>query len=228
MDMRIRDVMQGEVKTASPGTRVEEAHGIMRDGGFRHLPVIDELGYVLGIVSERDLRQVGAVFKDPVTGLDEFLVTQETTVDQIMIPEPVTVSPDDSVAKAVKLIRDKRIGCLVVTHAHRIVGIVSYLDLLDAAMAEQEAPRTAPASPEDTQPLDKKQLTDLRQQIEDDLAEYRAENPTLKVEEQVVKKRSTQQADIERQRKARQQNIAEANSSIMDEIARQLEDDKKQ
>lgn len=223
--MRIREMMQGQVKTVSPGTPVEEAHAIMRDGGFRHLPVVDELGYVLGIVSDRDLRHVGAVFRDPVTGLDEFLVTEETTAEQIMTPEPVTVSPDESVARAVKLIRDKRIGCLVVTHAHRIVGIVSYLDLLDAAMAEQEAPRIAPPSPEDTQPLNKEELSDLRRQIEADLEEYRAENPTPEPDVDAETARSTYLEEIERQRKAREQAVAEADSSIMDEIAAQLKKD---
>jgi CBS domain-containing protein len=127
--------------TAAPlGTPVQDAFNTMRDGGFRHLPVLDPRGQVAGIVSDRDLRSVGAIFKDPATGLDEFLVTEDTTVDKIMVPNPISVSPDDPVSKAIELIREKRIGCLIVSEADKLVGIVSYLDLLGAMLTLVNAP----------------------------------------------------------------------------------------
>ena len=128
--MQVKEVMCDRVTAAPLGTSVQDAFEIMREGGFRHLPVLDTRGQVAGILSDRDLRSVGAIYKDPATGTEEFLVTEDTTVDKIMIPEPFTVSPDDPVAKAIQLIREKRIGCLIVTESDRLVGILSYLDLL--------------------------------------------------------------------------------------------------
>lgn len=129
--MRVRDVMCDRVTAAPLGTPVQDAFEIMRDGGFRHLPVLDARGNVAGILSDRDLRSVGAIYKDPATGTEEFLVTEDTTVDKIMISDPFAVSPDDPISKAIALIREKRIGCLIVTESERLVGILSYLDLLD-------------------------------------------------------------------------------------------------
>lgn len=129
--MQVRDVMCDRVTAAPLGTSVQDAFEIMRDGGFRHLPVLDTRGKVAGILSDRDLRSVGAIYKDPATGTEEFIVTDDTTVDKIMIANPFTVTPDDSVSKAIQLIREKRIGCLIVSESERLVGILSYLDLLD-------------------------------------------------------------------------------------------------
>ena len=130
--MYVKDVMQSVVTTAPKGTPVQEAFEIMRDGGFRHLPVLDEFGKVAGILSDRDLRSVGAVYKDEATGTEDFLVTEDTTVDKIMATKPFTVSPEDSVSFAIDIIREKRIGCLIVSKGGELLGILSYLDLLVA------------------------------------------------------------------------------------------------
>ena len=130
--MYVKDVMRVEVTTAPLGTPVQEAFEIMRDGGFRHLPILDELGKVVGILSDRDLRSVGAIYKDEDTGTEDFLVTEDSTVDKVMISKPFTVSPEDSVSFAVDIFREKRIGCLIVSKGGDLAGILSYLDLLGA------------------------------------------------------------------------------------------------
>ena len=133
--MYVKDVMQSVVTTAPLGTPVQDAFETMRDGGFRHLPIVDEFGKVAGILSDRDLRSVGAIYKDQATGTEDFLVTEDTTVDKIMSTEPLSVSPGDAVSFAIDIIREKRIGCLIVTKSGELVGILSYLDLLVAFKA---------------------------------------------------------------------------------------------
>ncbi len=128
--MYVKDVMQSKVTSAPLGTPVQEAFEIMRDGGFRHLPILDEFGKVAGILSDRDLRSVGAIYKDEATGTEDFLVSEDTTVDKIMATNPFSVSPEDPVSFALDIIRDKRIGCLIVSKGGDLVGVVSYLDLL--------------------------------------------------------------------------------------------------
>ena len=130
--MYVKDVMRSEVTTAPLGTAVQEAFEIMRDGGFRHLPILDELGKVVGILSDRDLRSVGAIYKDEATGTEDFLVTEDSTVDKIMITKPFSVTPEDSLSFAIDIFREKRIGCLIVSRGGDLLGILSYLDLLDA------------------------------------------------------------------------------------------------
>ena len=138
--MNVKDVMQSVVTSAPLGTSVQDAFEIMRDGGFRHLPVLDEAGKVAGILSDRDLRSVGAIYKDEATGTEDFLVTEDTTVDKIMATKPFSVSPDDSVSFAIDIIREKRIGCLIVSKGGELLGILSYLDLLVALKKMLEKP----------------------------------------------------------------------------------------
>lgn len=138
--MQVKDVMRDKVTAAPLGTPVQDAFEIMREGGFRHLPVLDQQGKVAGILSDRDLRNVGAMFKDPSSGTEEFLVTEDTTVEQIMISNPISVAPDDPISKAVQLIREKRIGCLIVSESDKLVGIVSYLDLLEVLLKFLDTP----------------------------------------------------------------------------------------
>ncbi len=130
--MFVKDVMRIEVTSAPLGTSVQEAFEIMRDGGFRHLPILDDLGKIVGILSDRDLRSLGAIYKDEATGTEDFLVSDDSTVDKIMIRKPFSVSPDDRVSFAIDIIREKRIGCLIVSTGGDLLGILSYLDLLDA------------------------------------------------------------------------------------------------
>ena len=223
--MRVRDLMTTSVVSATVGTPVEEAYELMRDGQFRHLPILDKRGRLVGILSDRDLRGVGAFFKDEQSGVDEFLVTDPTTVEKIMVANPVTVSPDTTVSSAVKIIRDKRIGCLIVMDGEEMVGILSYLDVLDAAEREHDEPQPKFRDPDDTQPMKKEELADLRKQMEAELSEFRASTPTRKVTTVDLRAREARIAEQEARRRAREKERAEATQQIMRDIRAQLDED---
>ncbi|NIM27912.1 MAG: CBS domain-containing protein [Gammaproteobacteria bacterium] len=223
--MRVKDFMSTQVVSAPVGTPVNVAYELMRDGGFRHLPVLNNKGKLVGIISERDLRGVGAFFKDAESGVDEFLVTEPTTVENIMVREPITVTPDTTVSAAVKIIRDKRIGALIVMQGEEMVGILSYLDVLDAAEREQEEPTPLYRDPNDTQPLSKRDLRNLREQLASELTEFRASTPNPTVSKVDVRARQARIAEQEARRRAREKERAEATQEIMNDIRSQLNDD---
>jgi len=224
--MRVRDLMSSKVVSAPVGTPVQVAFELMRDGGFRHLPVLSTKGKLMGILSDRDLRGVGAFFKDSNSGIDEFLVTEPTTVEKIMVADPITVSPDATISTAVKIIRDKRIGCLVVTEGDEMVGILSYLDVLDAAERAQDEPARKQPNLEDTQPMNKQELSNLRQQMQAELSEFRASTPNPKVRDPVDSSaREARLAEQESRRNAREKERADAAKQIMDDIRSQLDQD---
>lgn len=223
--MRVRDLMSTKVVSAPVGTPVEVAHELMRDGGFRHLPITGSDGRLVGILSDRDLRGVGAFFKDTASGIDEYLVTEPTTVEKIMVANPITVSPDATVSMAVKIIRDKRIGCLIVTESGEMVGILSYLDVLDAADRESDRPEPKFRDPNDTQPMNKAELSHLRQQMEAELSEFRANTPTPKVSTVDLRAREARLAEQEARRQTIEKERAEAERQIWDDVRSQLDDD---
>lgn len=211
--------------SAHVGTPVQVAYELMRDGGFRHLPVLSTRGKLVGILSERDLRGVGAFFKDSNSGIDEFLVTEPTTVEKIMVANPITVAPDATVSTAVKIIRDKRIGCLIVTDGEQMVGILSYLDVLDAAEREHKKPAPKVRDLDDTQPMNLEELGNLRTQMAAELSEFRANTPTPKASKVDLRAREARLAEQESRRRALEQERADAAKQIMDDIRSQLDDD---
>jgi acetoin utilization protein AcuB len=217
--------MTTKVVSAHVGTPVQVAHELMRDGGFRHLPVLSTRGQLVGILSERDLRGVGAFFKDANSGIDEFLVTEPTTVEKIMVADPITVSPDATVSTAVKIIRDKRIGCLIVADGAEMVGILSYLDVLDAAERERREPAPKVRDLDDTQPMNLEELGNLRSQMAAELSEFRANTPTPKASKVDLRAREARLAEQEARRRAREKERADAAKQIMDDIRSQLDDD---
>ena len=129
--MKVRDVMHTQVQSVPLGTPITKAFELMQEGGFRHLPVLNSNDLVIGIVSDRDLRSIAVVYKEPGAGEESFFADDDTKVDEVMASDPLCVHPGDDLTKAVQLLRDQHIGCLVVTENDRLAGVLSYLDLLD-------------------------------------------------------------------------------------------------
>lgn len=124
----------GRVMTPNPATidadaTVGDAAGTMLEGGFRHLPVIDADGALVGMLSERDLRTaLGIDFVD-WSSLDPPRLDQ--LVSNIMMTEPVIVRASNRLVDVIHVFTDERIGAVpVLDDEDRLVGILSYVDVI--------------------------------------------------------------------------------------------------
>jgi CBS domain-containing protein len=131
--VKLRDIMTTPVLKLSPTEPASDALALMRDEQVRHAPVV-EAGSILGIVSERDLG-----------GPHGGLARKSRTVRDLMRTNPVLGAPDMSVTDAVVLVRERRVGCLPVVDAGRLLGIVTRSDLL-AALAHLRRGRSQAAT----------------------------------------------------------------------------------
>lgn len=117
--MVVRDVMVKQVVTVGRKDTVQRAHQLMKEGNFRHLPVV-ERNRLVGIISDRDLRQV---MLSPTLS--------QLTVGEIMTEDPITVDPQTPVQEAARLLVTHKIGALpVVEEGRALVGVVTETDLL--------------------------------------------------------------------------------------------------
>lgn len=125
----VADVMRRHAIAIGPEAQLLDAVALLTDSEIRHLPVVDGYKRVIGIVSDRDIR---AKVGDPLRALvDESAALAQTTVEAIMTPNPITVKPSATVLEAADALLDDRIGALpVVDEEDRLVGILSYVDLL--------------------------------------------------------------------------------------------------
>lgn len=135
----IGQVMKSPVMTARPGDTLADLVTLSRQRHIGHFPVV-EGDKVIGIITDRTLREASthpAVYNllmDLLASLDRGLV------EQIMIRDVITASPETPVVEAVKLMREHRIGCLPVVRDGKLVGIVTASDLL-WDLAAQEGQR---------------------------------------------------------------------------------------
>ena len=116
--------------TVTPRATIAEALRITRSQRIRHIPVVDG-DRLAGLVTERDLRLAApAVYEAIGEELRQAINTK--TVDQVMITQVITATPEMPIEDATKLLYENRIGCLPVMHDERLVGIITESDLLRA------------------------------------------------------------------------------------------------
>jgi len=126
------DVMTPTVSAIGPEATLLTAATLMVERGIRHLPVLDEAGMTIGMLSDRDVRDLVG---DPTTYVKSHRRDPETTVRvrDAMVTQPITVREDRPLTELALLFADAKIGAVpVVTSSGALVGIVSYIDVLRA------------------------------------------------------------------------------------------------
>jgi CBS domain-containing protein len=126
----VRDLMKKEVLTLERNEKLSTADDVMRLGRVRHLPIVDKDGTLAGVVSQRDLFHSG-LLKALGYGTHAQRQSLEALVaKEAMKTEVVTTTPDTSLRDAAKVMLEKKIGCLVVVEAEKIVGILTESDFV--------------------------------------------------------------------------------------------------
>jgi len=134
MSVLVKHLMTSPVVSLFAEQTLPLAEDIMRFKHIRHLPVIDDDGFLLGLVSHRDLLRASI---SSLTGLtqDQRRARQEDVrVRDLMTRDVWTVRPDTLATAAGKTLADHRFGCLPVVDEHeRVVGIITERDFLKYA-----------------------------------------------------------------------------------------------
>jgi CBS domain-containing protein len=119
---RVGQFMSTDLFTVRPDDIVDFAATLMDWRHIRHVPVEDDEGLLVGLVSHRALLRLVATGR---AGSEH-----KVTVGEIMKPNPVTVSAETSTVDAIRLMREKKLACLPVTRNGKLAGIVTEHDLI--------------------------------------------------------------------------------------------------
>jgi len=132
--MRIGDIVTKNPITVVGETSISEAKRIMRENNIRRLPVVDK-GKLVGMVTERMILEVSP---SPATSLSiheiHYLIWKMKVKD-IMIRDPIIISPETTFKDALLLCQEKRIWAFPVVDKGKLVGIVTESDLADLSGA---------------------------------------------------------------------------------------------
>ena len=111
---------------------MKKAMDLLKERDIRHLPVLKDGEKLVGIVTERDIKQASP---SPATALEIreiYYLLDKVKVKQIMSRRPYTISSTAPIEEAALIMREKRIGCLPVVDGGKLVGILTETDILDA------------------------------------------------------------------------------------------------
>lgn len=144
----VKDVMVVDPVTVKPSDSVETVLQLLEEKHISGLPVVDNAGKVVGVVSEADLLFKEKPIRMPLylTFLDSIIYLEPwdkfkhqlkknlgVLVEDVMTSKPITITPNASVSQAAELILNQRINRLpVIDDAGKLVGIVTRNDLLKA------------------------------------------------------------------------------------------------
>ena len=131
--MYVREYMSTEVLTLTRDTPIHVAQRQMRDNRIHHSPVVDEKGRLIGLLTDRKLKEVIALFASSLNAgtLQEPLLNVKA--EDVMVKKVITISPDAPLAEAGALGVKHRIGALpVVNRDGEMVGIITTTDLVKA------------------------------------------------------------------------------------------------
>jgi acetoin utilization protein AcuB len=128
--VRVRDVMTRPAVTFRQAMTVGAAVAAMRTRNIRHAPVLDDKGQLVGMVSDRDLRQ--AVFEPALRDAFEELaeMLRRRTVKDVMTWGTISVRPDTLLREAIRVIHANKIGAVPVVEHGRVVGMLAVGDVL--------------------------------------------------------------------------------------------------
>jgi len=117
--------MATDLFTVRPDDIVDFAASLMEWRYVRHVPVEDDSGRLLGLVSHRQLLRLIARGLEKDAG--------PAMVRDIMRPDPMSVTPETTTVEAIRLMRENRLSCLPVTEDGKLVGLVTEYDLIVVA-----------------------------------------------------------------------------------------------
>ncbi len=138
----VRDYMTTNVTTLNDDSRLLDAALLIRRTGRRHVPIVNQSGKPVGIISDRDVSRMAPSMLSRMTPDEYNQIFEATPITVAMTKNPITVAPDLPVREAVTLLYEKKIGAIIVTENDRIVGILTVTDmlgLLNALLSEAKS-----------------------------------------------------------------------------------------
>ena len=152
--MKAKDVMTVDVVSVSPDHSVRHAARIMLDHRISGLPVINDAGRVVGIITEGDLMRRSELGAQALAPVDRQFSTEENhagayvkshswKVADVMTSDPVKVEEETPLPRIAALMAERGIKRVPVMSGEHLVGIVSRADLLHI-LIEAKFDATAP------------------------------------------------------------------------------------
>ena len=126
----VRDYMTTNVTTLNDQSRLLDAALLIRRTGKRHVPIVDDAGKPVGIISDRDVSRMAPSMLSRMTPDEYNQIFEATPITVAMTKNPITVAPALPIRDAVTMLYEKKIGAIIVVENDQVVGILTVTDML--------------------------------------------------------------------------------------------------
>jgi acetoin utilization protein AcuB len=127
--MLVKERMSYPVITIHPKLPMQDALSLMLKEQIRRLPIVDNHGRLIGIVSERDLLHASPSNATSLNVWELNYLLSKTTVAEIMTSNVISINEDTPIEEAARIMADNKIGGLTVVRDDKVVGIITETDL---------------------------------------------------------------------------------------------------
>ncbi|MFK8104516.1 MAG: HPP family protein [Saprospiraceae bacterium] len=135
--VEVQTLMTSPVKTVSPLNVMTVVSDIFETHNFHHLPVVEEDGTLVGMLTKHDYNIILSsltIFKTEWAALDNERFKKSIQVKDVMTKSVVKLHPEDSISKAAAIFKENLFHALpIVDDQNRVVGILSTFDLMNWA-----------------------------------------------------------------------------------------------
>ncbi len=130
--MFISEMMAEDLITIGPDARISDARDLMQENGIRHLPVVDDSGKLVGILTDRDMRDaMPSIFLEKEDYEKTLLKVLGHPIHEIMTKDPLVIPVYFTIQDTLMVIQKKKVGALPVVDEDGLLrGILSTRDLL--------------------------------------------------------------------------------------------------
>ena len=128
--IHVRELMTEAPVSIGPDDDLLQVRELMDAHDIRHLPVVDDDGSVVGLVSQRDLIRFALAPAEGLTLSAQEDVLRAVTVGTIMTTDVAMVEPDAEVGVAGRIMLDNKYGCVPVVEDLRLTGILTEADFV--------------------------------------------------------------------------------------------------
>jgi len=128
--LRVQDIMTKEVFVLNASDTLDLVRSLMEIEHIRHVPIVDEQGNFVGLLTHRDLLSLTVSRLSCIDRNEQDNLDRNIPIDKVMQTDVVTIHPDTDLVTALEILVKNKYGCLPVVADKKLVGIVTEADFL--------------------------------------------------------------------------------------------------
>lgn len=127
--MLVKERMSHPVITTKPDLPIMDGMSLMEEEGIRRLPVVNNQGHLVGIISKKDILHAAPSDATSLSVWEVNRLVSKIKIKGIMTKDVITIGEDTPLEEAARIMADNKVGGLPVVRGSKVVGIITETDL---------------------------------------------------------------------------------------------------